>query len=42
MSYVSVEEYELFSFFAAEPQRADGNVPCSYNDSTYRVSLSDS
>jgi len=41
MGCVSVEEVELLSFFAVEPQKADCNVPWPYNDYTYRVSLSD-
>lgn len=41
MSYVSVEEVELLSFFAVEPKRADAGVPWPYNDFTYRVSLPD-
>jgi hypothetical protein len=39
MSYVTVEEFELLSFFGVEPKRADGNVPWPYNDFTYQVSL---
>jgi hypothetical protein len=39
MSSVTVEEVELLSFFAVEPERADGNAPWPYNDFTYRVRL---
>jgi hypothetical protein len=39
MNCITVEEFELLSFFAVEPVRADGDVPWPYNDFTYRISL---
>ena len=39
MSYVSVEELELLSFFEVEPLRADPDVPWPYNDFTYQLVL---
>jgi hypothetical protein len=39
MSYVSVEELELLSFFEVEPSRADQEIPWPYNDFSYQVEL---
>ncbi|GGD40898.1 hypothetical protein GCM10007235_11160 [Pseudoxanthomonas indica] len=39
MSYVSIEELELLSFFEVEPSRADLDVPWPYNELTYQISL---
>lgn len=39
MSYVSVEELELLSFFEVEPTRADRDIPWPYNDFTYQLAL---
>jgi len=39
MSYVSVDELELLSFFEVEPSRADLDTPWPYNELTYQVSL---
>ena len=41
MSYVSVEELELLSFFEVEPERADRDTPWPYNDFTYQFSVGD-
>ena len=39
MSYVTVEELELLSFFEIEPTRADQDVPWPYNDFSYQLEL---
>ena len=39
MSYVSVDELELLSFFEVEPVRADRDVRWPYNDFTYQMIL---
>ena len=39
MNCVAVEEFELLSFFAVEPVKADSDVPWPYNDFTYRVAV---
>ncbi len=39
MSYVSIEELELLSFFEVEPSRADLDVPWPYNELTYQLVL---
>ena len=39
MTYVSVEELELLSFFEVEPTRADRDVPWPYNDFTYQMAV---
>lgn len=39
MSYVSVEELELLSFFEVEPLRADRDIPWPYNDFSYQLDV---
>ena len=39
MSYVSIEELELLSFFEVEPSRAYLDTPWPYNELTYQLSL---
>ena len=39
MHYVTVEEFELLSFFEVEPVRADKDIPWPYNDFSYNVDL---
>lgn len=37
MSYASVEEFELLSFFEVEPEKSDRDVPWPYADFRYQV-----
>ena len=37
MSVVSAEEWQLLSFFEAEPTLRDSDVPWCYNDALYTV-----
>jgi hypothetical protein len=39
MSYLSVEELELLSFFSVEPQPLDPKRPWPYNDFLYKVEI---
>jgi hypothetical protein len=39
MSYVTIEELELLSFFEVEPTRADRGIPWPYNDFSYHLEL---
>ncbi len=39
MSYVSVDELELLSFFEVEPSRVDPEAPWVYNELTYQLKL---
>ncbi len=39
MSYATIEEFELLSFFEVVPQTADPTVPWPYNEFLYEVHL---
>jgi hypothetical protein len=39
MSYVTVQELELLSFFEVEPIRTNRDIPWPYNDFSYRLEL---
>lgn len=41
MSDITVEEWQLLSFFEAEPVRAEADIPWPYNDFSYRVVVGD-
>ena len=39
MTYVTVNELELLSFFEVEPQRADQDIPWPYNEYSYDLEI---